>query len=258
MVATVREQYQLYALFAELHQASLYTSVVLCDVTRDSDLQMVVAHAIERFGRIDVLINNAGYGQFGGIEVVSTQQARAQLEVNTLAPARLAQLVLPHMRARSAGRIVNISSVAGKVVLPWGGWYSASKFALEALTDALRLETKPFGIKVVSLLAGPVASEFVAKLAMASPDGMNVPLYQQVHQLALNRSSKPRPNAWSPDQVAELLLHVATTPRPRTRYTTSATGKVAISLRKLLPDRLWDTFIVRAYGAHTILKNPAA
>lgn len=257
-MATVREQYQLYSLFAELHQASLNTAVVLCNVARDSDLQEVVAHAIERFGRIDLLINNAGYGQFGGVEVVSPEQARAQLEVNTIAPARLAQLVLPHMREQGGGRIINISSVAGRVVLPWGGWYSASKFALEALTDALRLECKPFGVDVVSVLAGPVQSDFVAKLDVASPERLNVPLYHRIHNHALDRRAKPRPGAWSSEQVAELLLRIAATPRPRSRYTTGAKAKVAIALRKLLPDALWDKLIVRAYGAHSILKNPSA
>ncbi|MBK6766321.1 MAG: SDR family oxidoreductase [bacterium] len=258
VVATVREQYQFYSLFAELHQASLHTAVVLCDVTRDDDLQNLVGHAIERFGRIDALINNAGYGQFGGVEVVSPAQARAQLEVNTIAPARLAQLVMPLMREQGGGRIINISSVAGRIVVPWGGWYAASKFALEALTDALRIEGKPFGIRVVSVLAGPVESSFFAKLNIVTPEHLDVPLYNRVHEHALVRRTKPRPSAWASEEVAALLFRIATTRRPRTRYVTGTTGKAALILRKVLPDFLWDKLIVRAYGAHSILNNSPA
>lgn len=256
VVATVRQEYELMVLQAELHQASVYTLVKRCDVTNAQDISQLIETTRERFGRIDVLINNAGFGRFGGVEIVSVDEARAQLEVNTIAPMRLAQLVMPIMREQGGGRIINVSSVAGRVVLPWGGWYSASKFALEALTDALRLECKPFDIHVVSVLSGSVRSAFTKNVYLSPPERVNLPLYQQVHEHAVARRSKPRPGAWDAERMARLLFHIATTRRPRPRYVTTAVAKVAVFLRKFLPDRLWDRFILRAYGAHSILKKP--
>jgi len=255
VVATVRKQYQAHVLMPELHQISLHTAVELCDVSHDEALQQVVAHTIERFGRVDVLINNAGFGQSGAIELVTADEARRQLEVNTMAPARLAQLVIPHMRAQRSGRIINISSVAGRVVLPWNGWYSASKFALEALADAMRIELAPFGIKVVSVLAGPVDTQFVTNVHMSAPLADAPELYHKIHAFAQERRTRARPNAWSSERVAELLFRIATVSHPRTRYVTGGTARAAMILRKLLPDSLWDRFILRAYGASSLLSN---
>jgi short-subunit dehydrogenase len=257
VVATVRQEYELMILQAELHQASVHTLVSKCDITSEEDAKRLIETTHERFGRVDVLINNAGFGRFGGVEIVSDDEARAQLEVNTIAPMRLAQLVLPIMREQGRGRIINISSVAGRVVLPWGGWYSASKFALEALTDALRLECKPFNIHVVSVLAGSVRSAFTKNVYLSPPERVSLPLYNRIHEHAVARRSKPRPGAWDVERMAKLLFHIATTRRPRTRYVTTSVAKVAVFLRNILPDRLWDIFILRAYGAHSILKNPA-
>lgn len=242
----------------ELHQRSLDTQVVTCDVTKDSDLCALVDAALSRFGRIDVLINNAGFGQFGGIETVTPVEARAQLEVNTIAPMRLAQLVLPHMRRQGGGLILNVSSVAGRVVLPWGGWYSASKFALEALTDALRLECRPFNVKVVSVLAGPTSSAFVKNVKLCAPSAESPEILHKIHQHAQEHRAKPRRSEWTHDRMAELLLKITASPNPKPRYVTTLTGKTAVALRKVLPDRLWDRFIVRAYGAQHLLKTPSA
>ena len=128
------------------------------DVTSEESMQKCVADILAAEGRIDVLVNNAGYGYFGAIENVTLDEARRQLEVNVFGLARLTQLVLPSMREHGSGRIVNVGSVVGRVVLPFGGWYHVSKYSVEALSDALRMELKPFGIDVALIEPLSIAS----------------------------------------------------------------------------------------------------
>ncbi|MBO4763534.1 MAG: SDR family NAD(P)-dependent oxidoreductase [Candidatus Methanomethylophilaceae archaeon] len=125
------------------------------DVTDEKSLQAGVQAILEKEGRIDILINNAGYGSLGAIETVPIEEARRQMEVNVFAIARLTQLVLPGMRAKRHGRIINISSLAGKMTIPFGGWYNISKYSVEAFSDALRMETRPFGIKASATAVFP-------------------------------------------------------------------------------------------------------
>src|SRR6202000_2809874 len=127
---------------------NLGVKILEMDVTDDASITKGVETILENEGRLDVLINNAGFGSHGAIEDVSISDARYQLEVNVFGAARLMQLVMPHMRKQHYGRIVNISSIGGKFATPMGGWYHASKFALEALSDSLRNEAEPFGIDV--------------------------------------------------------------------------------------------------------------
>ncbi|MFD4506570.1 oxidoreductase, partial [Streptomyces sp. NPDC058457] len=130
------------------------------DVTSDDSMQAGVARIVAETGRIDVLVNNAGYGSYGAIEDVPLSEGRYQFEVNVFGAMRLAQLALPHMRARKSGTIINVTSMGGKIHTPLGGWYHGTKFALEALSDCLRLETKPFGIDVVIIEPGGIATEW--------------------------------------------------------------------------------------------------
>ena len=123
-------------------------------------MEACAAAVLEAEGRIDVLVNNAGYGSFGAIENVSIEEARRQLEVNVFGLARLTQLVLPHMREQRSGTIINVSSIAGKIVLYFGGWYHVSKFAVEAFSDALRMEVKPFGIQVALIEPGGIKTDW--------------------------------------------------------------------------------------------------
>ena len=146
------------------------------DVTDDASMEAGVKTILEAEGRIDALVNNAGYGYFGAVENVSLEEARQQLEVNVFGLARLCQLVLPSMREQGSGRIVNISSVAGKAVLYFGGWYHVSKFSVEALSDALRMELKPFGIDVSMIEPvgirtdwGVIAADHLAESSKGTP-----------------------------------------------------------------------------------------
>ena len=139
--------------------------VIALDVTDDTSILACVTQILSEQQRIDVLINNAGYGQYGALEDVPIDEGRRQMETNLLGPARLTQLILPHMRERSFGKIINISSIGGKCSSPLGGWYHASKFALEGYSDALRNEVRPFGIDVVVIEPGGVVSEWSAVAA---------------------------------------------------------------------------------------------
>lgn len=133
---------------------------IAMDVTDDQSMQAGVEQIIAEHGRLDVLVNNAGYGSYGAIEDVPVDEARAQLEVNVFGAARLTQLVLPQMRRQRSGTIVNITSMGGKITTPLGGWYHATKFALEALSDCLRMEVAPFGIDVVIIEPGGIKTEW--------------------------------------------------------------------------------------------------
>lgn len=126
------------------------------DLTKPDSIETFVAQVVQQSGRVDVLVNNAGYGAYGAIEDVPMSIARDQMEVNLFALARMVQLVLPTMRRQRSGRIINVGSIAGKLWSPLGGWYHASKFALEGLTDCLRNEVRPFGIKVSLIEPGSV------------------------------------------------------------------------------------------------------
>jgi NAD(P)-dependent dehydrogenase (short-subunit alcohol dehydrogenase family) len=132
------------------------------DITDDASLIALVEQVIAESGRIDVLVNNAGYGSYGALEDVSIAEARRQFDVNIFAMGRLIQLVLPHMRAQHDGHIVNVSSVGGKMWEPMGSWYHATKFAVEGLSDSLRAEVAAFGIKVVVIEPGAIRTEWSA------------------------------------------------------------------------------------------------
>jgi len=130
------------------------------DVTQDDSMQAVVDTVLRQSTRIDALINNAGYGSYGALEDVPIKEGRQQFEVNVFGLARLTQLVLPTMRTQGAGRIVNITSIGGKIHEPLGSWYHATKFAVEGLSDCLRMEVKPFGIDVIVIQPGAIKTEW--------------------------------------------------------------------------------------------------
>lgn len=145
------------------------------DMTDESSMQLAVDTIIETEGRIDVLVNNAGYGSYGAIEDVTIEEAKQQFEVNVFGLARLTQLVLPHMREQRSGRIINTSSIGGRVTSYFGGWYHASKYALEAFSNALRMEAAEFGIEVSVIEPGRIKTDwgFIAadKLADSAKGG---------------------------------------------------------------------------------------
>ena len=215
------------------------------DVTDEESMKQGVETVIQAEGRIDVLINNAGYGYFGAIENVPLEEARRQLEVNVFGLARLTQLVLPYMRKQRNGRIINTSSIAGKMVFYMGGWYNVTKYSVEALSDALRMEMKPFGIDVVMIEPGAIKTDWgviAARHLMESSVGT---AYEQIGtQWAKNMDWFYKTN-WlsSPKVVTKAISRAVNSRHPKARYCRgriSITGRV---LHALLPARWWDALM---------------
>lgn len=227
----------------------LGAEVLALDMTVEASLAGAVETIYRNEGRLDALINNAGYGAHGAVEDVPVEEARRQFEVNLFGLARLTQLVLPRMRAAGGGTVINISSIAGKVSMPTGGWYHASKHALEAYTDALRLETAQFGIKVILIEPGPIRTEWdntaLVNLEKYSGAGAYGPL---VRRLTERFRAGYRSGAPGPEVVAEAILKALRARRPAARYAVPFRASVILFLKWLLPDRVLDWGIKRMLG----------
>ncbi|MEV6007846.1 oxidoreductase [Streptomyces sp. NPDC051976] len=220
------------------------------DVTDDDSMTNGVDRVISETGRIDVLVNNAGYGSYGALEDVSQDEARRQFDVNVFGAVRLTQIVLPHMRARRSGTVVNITSMGGKIYTPLGGWYHGTKFALEALSDCLRLEVKPFGVDVVVIEPGGIRTEWSGiaadHLEKSSTSGVYAGQAQAV--AASMRSEAIAKRMSPPTVIADTVGKAVTARRPKTRYATGFSARPLITLRRFLPDRAFDALMSRAMG----------
>ncbi|MYI19345.1 MAG: SDR family NAD(P)-dependent oxidoreductase, partial [Acidimicrobiia bacterium] len=203
---------------------------------------------IESECRIDVLINNAGCGLYGPIEDVSLDDARHVFEVNLFGLAHLTQLVLPHMRARRSGRIVNISSMVGRIYTPMGAWYIATKHALEGWSDCLRYETAPFGIQVALVQPGSIHTEFASLTANQLNEFPDDSPYRAHIDMLRKRVTDPgatdRPVG--AQEVAEVYVEAATARRPRRRYVTGARARPWMFTRKWLGDRAFEYVLHRS------------
>jgi len=218
------------------------------DVTKGEDNERVVDQVIESEGRLDVLINNAGCGLYGPIEDVPLDDARYQFEVNLFGLAHLTQVVLPHMRAAGSGRIVNISSMVGRIYTPMGAWYIATKHALEGWSDCLRYETAPFGIQVVVVQPGSIHTEFASLTAKQLNELSDDSPYRAHIDMLRKRVSDPgaadRPVGAR--EVAEVYVKAATTRRPRRRYATGARARPWMMTRRWLGDRAFEYLLHRS------------
>ena len=212
------------------------------DVTDEASMAEGVRTVLEAEGRIDALVNNAGYGYFGAIENVPLEDARRQLEVNVFGLARLCQLVLPAMREQGSGRIVNISSVAGKAVLYFGGWYHVSKYSVEALSDALRMEVKPFGIDVALIEPGGIrtdwgiiAADHLAESSKGTPyEAEGLREAETMHKAYSMRLLS------NPSVVTRAISRAVNSRRPRARYRVGFGAGTIVFFHALLPARWWD------------------
>lgn len=220
------------------------------DVTDDKSMTSGIDSIIAETGRIDVLVNNAGYGSYGAIEDVPLDEARRQFEVNLFGLGRLTQLVLPHMRAQKFGTIINISSMGGRLTTPLGGWYHATKYAVEALSDALRMETAPFGINVVVIEPGGIRTEWSGIAADHLEETAEGSAYaSQIKAVANSMRSESTNNRQSPPSViADTVEKIVTAHKPRTRYVVGFAAKPLVTLRRILPDRAFDRVISAALG----------
>jgi NAD(P)-dependent dehydrogenase (short-subunit alcohol dehydrogenase family) len=220
------------------------------DVTDDDSMRAGVEQIIAETGRVDALINNAGYGSYGAIEDVPLDEARRQFDVNVFGAMRLTQTVLPHMRRQHSGTGGNISSMGGKIHTPLGGWYHGTKFALEALSDCLRLEVKPFGIDVVVIEPGGIKTEWggIAADHLLEVSGSGA-YADQAKAMAKSLGAEAGSGRLSPPTViADAIAKAVTARRPRTRYAVGFGAKPLIGARRVLPDRAFDTLIARATG----------
>jgi NAD(P)-dependent dehydrogenase (short-subunit alcohol dehydrogenase family) len=212
------------------------------DLTEDASMVEAVRRVLAETGRIDALVNNAGYGAYGALEEVPLEEARRQFEVNLFSVARLTQLCLPTMRAQGSGRIVNITSIGGKIHEPMGAWYHATKFAVEGLSDCLRMELEPFGIHVVVVEPGAIRTEWsgIARQGLINTSGAG-PYAPQAHLSAALLAGADRGSGAPPEVVARAVSFALAASRPRTRYVVGGGAKPMIALRRLLSDRAFDT-----------------
>lgn len=212
------------------------------DVTDEASMVDGVNSIIDAEGRIDVLVNNAGYGYMGAIENVTIAEAKRQLEVNVFGLARLTQLVLPYMRRQHSGTIINTSSVAGKAVIPFGGWYNVSKYSVEALSDALRIEVKPFGIKVCLIEPGGIKTDWGIIAADNLEASSKETAYEDsgLKMARLLRRGYTSNLLSNPKRVAKAIARAANSKRPRIRYRLGAGSGLIVILHAILPARWWD------------------
>jgi NAD(P)-dependent dehydrogenase (short-subunit alcohol dehydrogenase family) len=226
-------------------------TILALDVTDEGSMREAVA-AVERAeGTADVLVNNAGYSLSGAVEAAPMDEVRRQFETNVFGLVRLTQIVLPGMRAQGWGRVVNISSMGGRLTFPGGGFYHATKHAVEALSDALRFEVRGFGVDVIAIEPGLIRTGFgEAAAATVAPadDGPYAGFQEAV--AATTRDVYDRPLGrlgGGPEAVARTIERAISADRPRARYRVTASARLFMGLRRLMPDRLWDGFLRRSY-----------
>jgi NAD(P)-dependent dehydrogenase (short-subunit alcohol dehydrogenase family) len=244
VVVAARRQDRLDTLVRELDPTGVSILAVAGDVTSDADRRKLVDVTLARFGRVDALVNNAGYGTRGPVEVVPVELIRRNYETNLFSLIALTQLVLPGMRARGSGSIVNIGSVAGKIARPLSSIYDSTKHALEAITDGLRGELKPFGVHVSLIRPGYIATEFIEAANRVSADviadaGPYAPFYQGYYE----GTQRLRRVAGAPDDIARLVEKALVSDNPASRYNGPLHAKLFLFLRWILPDRMlaWAT-----------------
>ncbi|MEM7726818.1 MAG: oxidoreductase [Cyanobacteria bacterium P01_A01_bin.45] len=213
------------------------------DVTDNNNIQAAIERITSTKGHLDILINNAGYGLYGTLEGITQEQARQVFDVNLFGLAQMTQAVLPIMRSQKSGTIINLSSVVGKVSMPFMGWYAASKHAVEALTDALRLEVKQFGIKVVLIEPGAINTGF-EEVAMNTLDDSNDPeVYGNMRSAFANLIGNTYKNAPYADVVTETIYKAIKISNPKARYSVGNDARMLIPVRRFLGDRLFDLIV---------------
>lgn len=220
--------------------------VLTLDVTSEGSMREAVDTLLSAEGHLDALVNNAGYGSYGALEEVDISEARRQFEVNVFGLMRLTQLVLPAMRKQHSGTVVNISSMGGRIWTPIGGWYHATKHALEVLSDTLRVETKPFGIRVVVVQPGAIESEWsgiAADNLEAQSEGTAYGSLVQPMGYLLRHYD----NAASPDVVADAVSKAVNSEKPKRRYAVPFDAKIAVFAKWLLPDAIVDRLMIAAF-----------
>jgi NAD(P)-dependent dehydrogenase (short-subunit alcohol dehydrogenase family) len=213
------------------------------DVTDETSMAAAVQTVVNAEGAIGVLINNAGYSQSGAVESVPIEQVRRQFETNVFGLIRMCQLVLPGMREQRSGRIVNLSSMGGRLTFPGGGFYHATKYAVEAISDALRFEVRGFGVDVIIVEPGLIITNFgdTAAGSVGGADGPYASFNQDVARATEQVYKGPLAKlGGGPEVVAETISAALKAKRPRARYPVTTSARVMMGQRRLMPDRVWD------------------
>jgi NADP-dependent 3-hydroxy acid dehydrogenase YdfG len=225
----------------DLEQAGCKTLAL--DVTDEASMAGAVQTVIDAEGAVDVLVNNAGYSQSGAVESIPIDQVRRQFETNVFGLLRMCQLVLPSMRAQRSGRIVNLSSMGGRLTFPGGGIYHATKYAVEAISDALRFEVRGFGVEVIVIEPGLIITNFgqTAAGSVGSEAGPYADFNRAVAEKTEAAYKGPMAKLGAgPEAVAKTIAGALKAERPKPRYPVTASAHLMINQRKLMPDRLWD------------------
>lgn len=259
LVLAARSLEKLETVATLCRKAGAQVLAVPTDLEKIEQVEALSAAAIAHFGRVDALVNNAGYGQMGPVELIPHQAAKRQFDVNLLGPLALIRALVPIMRDSGGGRIINISSLGGRMAFPFGGLYSASKFALEGLSDALRMELAPFNIQVSVIEPGPVSTDFFVAAAQAVTQTIAVPentpyraAFEKLKELEKQTSSR----SWTSERVAEVIVQALTDRHPRPRYIAATGGKFLLFLMtKVLPTRIVDAFWQRFYSIDLVAKD---
>lgn len=251
LVLAARSADKLQTIATACEKAGAEVCVIPTDMAQTEQVTALAEQALQTFGRIDALVNNAGYGQMGPVELIPIEAVRQQFEVNLLGAIRLIQALIPTMRQQGGGRIINISSLGGQVAFPLGGIYSASKFALEGLSDALRMELEPFNIKVSVIEPGPVLTDFF-EVANRQLHQSTAPLADSPYRAAVQNleqlNQRLNRQAWSSEQVADVVIQVLRDARPKPRYVAATGGEILLWLmKKVLPTSAVDNFWQRFY-----------
>jgi NADP-dependent 3-hydroxy acid dehydrogenase YdfG len=225
------------------------------DVTDEASMIAAVETIEAEHSAIDVLVNNAGYGLNGPVEELEINAVRHEFETNVFGLVRMAQLVLPAMRRQNSGRIINVGSVGGTFTAPGAGAYHASKYAVEAFSDALRMETQSFGVQVVLIQPTGVYTAFDAKIAQTMPQtGGSSPyaFFKANHAKVTRRmfSGQGHYGIIKPEDVARTILQATQARRPQTRYKVGLSAHLYTGLRRILPDRIWDAMMMMQFPVH--------
>lgn len=228
------------------------------DVTDARACEAAVKTIEAEHGAVGALVNNAGYTQVGPFEEVALEDVERQWQTNVMGPARLCQLVLPGMRAQQHGTIVNVGSVAGLLTPPGGSTYSMSKYALEAMSDALRFEVKSFGVRIVLLEPGTVRSPFMDKglttMPVGDPDGPYETFKANFNRMVAHAHRDDNRAIMEPDVVAKLIVKVIQARNPKPRYRVGPQARIAPVVRGMVSDRMWDSMMARQVSVTTLAK----
>ena len=246
VIGTSRSAARLEDLQKEASKRNLAIAAIELDINSDDDVDAVVPSLIERLGPIDVLVNNAGYGLWGPVENLSIDELKAQFEANFFGAVRLIKAVLPEMIGRRSGTIINISSVEGRLATPFNGAYAASKFALEGLSEALRSEVWPFGVRVSAVEPGLFRTDFQKNQVVGREVQAKDSPYSPYIEKYNSRHDTFKKMATDPIKVAKVIHKIVRSRSPTLRYPVGLEARLGMLGARLIPERLFQAMVRRA------------